>query len=373
VASPRNRSRFPTRSLILAGALARWPSRRRPSGDPARILVAQHPKMIGDALMIAPLLAKLRNTWPSSRIVFTASRASAPLFEHRPWGIEALAFDDRDTSSLGPFRDAGPYDLAIVPGDNRLALFARAVGARWIMGFSGDRPAYKDRFLDQRQAYPDTPGTWGDLAADLVPGNDAPAFEAAQWPAPACSDFEKPARPYALIHLGASTPLKLWPAERWRAVAGHLEERGLEVAWSAGPGEERLVAEVDPEGRRRSYAGKLDLAQLWTLLAGARLLVSPDTGVAHLARATATPTVSLFGPGTHVVCGLGKFWRQMPWTPVVVDPFECRDQRILFKRDVQWVRRCSRTLRDCSAPRCMHAIEVARVLEAVDAHLAAAR
>jgi hypothetical protein len=47
-----------------------------------------------------------------------------------------------------------------------------------------------------------------------------------------------------------------------------------------------------------------------------------------------------------------------------VDPFPCRDQRILFKRELEWVRRCARTLAECSAPRCMHAIGVEAVLEA---------
>jgi hypothetical protein len=29
-----------------------------------------------------------------------------------------------------------------VPGDNRYGWFSRALGARWVVGFSGDRPRY---------------------------------------------------------------------------------------------------------------------------------------------------------------------------------------------------------------------------------------
>ena len=43
-------------------------------------------------------------------------------------------------------------------------------------------------------------------------------------------------------------------------------------------------------------AGDLDLAGLAALMAGARLLISGDTGIAHLATAYATPSVVLFGP-----------------------------------------------------------------------------
>ncbi len=107
-------SRFATRSAIVAGALARSFSRRRPTGTPSTVLVAHHPALLGDAFMLAPLLAKLRHIWPQSRVVFVASPATARLFEGRPWGIDALAYDIRNAASLKAFKDAGPYDLAIV-------------------------------------------------------------------------------------------------------------------------------------------------------------------------------------------------------------------------------------------------------------------
>ena len=62
-------------------------------------------------------------------------------------------------------------------------------------------------------------------------------------------------------------------------------------------------------GATRRSPGALDLAQLWHLLAGAELLVAPDTGVAHLGRIVGAPTVTLFGPGSALLCGAGDFWR----------------------------------------------------------------
>jgi ADP-heptose:LPS heptosyltransferase len=135
--------------------------------------------------------------------------------------------------------------------------------------------------------------------------------------------------------------------------------------WSAGAGEEAIVQACDPDRVFRSFAGKLDLAQLWHLLRGAELLVAPDTGVAHLGRVTGTPTVSLFGPGSRVICAPGRFWGDMPWAAVGLDPFPCRDQRVLFRREIPWVRRCGRSTAECAEPRCMHAIAVEAVLEAV--------
>jgi ADP-heptose:LPS heptosyltransferase len=122
----------------------------------------------------------------------------------------------------------------------------------------------------------------------------------------------------------------------------------------------------DPAGEFASLAGALDLPQLWQLLRGAALLVAPDTGVAHLGRAAWTPTIALFGPGSPVVAGRGRFWRETPWIGVAEDPFPCRDQRILFRREIDWVRRCGRSTAECAEPRCMHAIPVENVLAAAE-------
>jgi len=230
--------------------------------------------------------------------------------------------------------------------------------------------ARKNFFADDLRPFPATPQTWGEMVASLVDGQDPPPYAPGDWPAPACAPFERPKDPYAVLHVGASTPLKQWPAERWREVAQHLSARGLAIVWSAGKGEEPLVAACDPEGRHANLAGRLDLAQLWNLLAGARLLVVPDTGVAHLARITFTPTVALFGPGSPVIVGSGPFWSRTPWSAAWIDPFDCRDQRILFRREIAWVRRCGRTTRECPAPRCLLAVDTARVVAEADALLA---
>jgi len=139
----------------------------------------------------------------------------------------------------------------------------------------------------------------------------------------------------------------------------------MEPVWFAGTGEETVVAQCDPQGQFASYAGRLDLAQAFHLLRGAKALVAPDTGIAHLGRIVGVPTVTLFGPGSAVLCGAGEFWRGAPYRAVTVDPFPCRDQRILFKRDIAWVRRCGRSLTQCPEHRCMPAIGVESVQRAV--------
>jgi ADP-heptose:LPS heptosyltransferase len=141
-------------------------------------------------------------------------------------------------------------------------------------------------------------------------------------------------------------------------MAAGLAARGLEVAWSAGPGEEALVTAIPGSERHRVYAGTLRLEQLWRLLAGARLVVSLDTSALHMARAACAPTLGLFGPSGPLLGGRGDFWRDCPGASYAIDPFPCRDQTGLFKREVTWLRRCSRGLDECPRARCMDALTV---------------
>ena len=358
-------SRFRGRAEVVARALLRERAREA-SPAPRRILIAHH-LLLGDTLMLTPLLKKLRAQHPQADVAMTVPDAIAPLYATKPYGVRALAFDPR-RSPHALFAEA-PFDLALVPGDNRFAWLAAAMRARHIVAFAGDRPALKSWQVDRLLPYPDRPAAWGDLVAQLI-GGEAPApFRTGEWQAPPFEPFEMPNAPYAVLHIGASSTLKQWLPERWRALARELEGRGIAPVWSAGAREQAIVDAVDPKRRFRSYAGRLDLAQLWHLLASAQLLVAPDTGVAHLGRIVGVPTVALFGPGSAVLCGAGEFWRDAPYRAVTVEPFPCRDQHVLFKREIGWVRRCGRSAAECPKHLCMPAISVTAVVAAIDALL----
>jgi ADP-heptose:LPS heptosyltransferase len=361
---PAARSRFLHRTEVVARALQARAGRRRARPATLRRVLIAHHLLLGDTLMLTPLLAKLAALHPEAEIAMTVPRAFAPLYATRPYGVRALAWDPRHANAE-LFAEA-PFDLALVPGDNRYAWLAAAMRAHWIVAFDGDRPARKNWPIDELRPWSATPAAWGDMVATLVDGPAPAPYAASDWPAPAAAPFAKPAGRYAVLHVGASTPLKQWPAERWAALADLLGRRGLAPVWSGGRGEDGIVRAIDPQARYASYAGRLDLAQLWHLLAGADVLVAPDTGAAHLGRVTGTPTVALFGPGSAVITGAGEFWREAAYRPVTVDPFPCRDQRILFRREIAWVRRCGRTPTQCAQPRCMQAIGLDAVTSALD-------
>ncbi|HEX6137859.1 MAG TPA: glycosyltransferase family 9 protein [Casimicrobiaceae bacterium] len=354
--------RLAGRASVVARALLLRRRLRVAPVEPARILIAHH-LLLGDTLMLTPLLKKLATLHPRAEIVMTVPDAIAPLYATRPYGVRALPFDPHRRA--GALYRQAPFDLALVPGDNRYAWLAAAMRARWIVAFAGDRPRIKSWQVDRLVPYPDRPAAWGDMVAQLIDGPAPAPFRVAEWPAPPCEDFAQPADAYAVLHVGASSPLKQWAPDRWRRIAQDLATRGIVPVWSSGAHETALVAAVDPRRHFPSFAGRLDLAQMWHLLAHARLLVAPDTGIAHLGRIVGVPTVTLFGPGSAVLCGAGDFWRDARYRAVTVEPFACRDQRVLFKRDIAWVRRCGRSVAECPRHLCMPAIDVTAVRGAI--------
>lgn len=322
--------------------------------------------LLGDTIMLAPLLKKLRSRFPQADIVMTVRPAFEELFASRPYGVRVIPFDPRRGQTFWGLYRARGFDLALLPADNRLSWLARALDSRWIVAFEGDRPSYKNWLVDDLRPYPDHAMAFGDLVAECLVDGDAPSpYEPSDWPAPA-AELARPPAPYCVLHVGAGNPLRYWEPLKWRELIAHVEASGLKAVLSAGPGEEELTREIDPERRLVSYAGSLSLAQLWCLLADAAAVVCPDTGVSHLARLAGVPLVVLFGPGSATMFGGGEFWRNVPDRKVTIPKFPCRTDNIVFRRHLPWADHCARSTAKCAAPLCMQALTVEMVVEALD-------
>jgi ADP-heptose:LPS heptosyltransferase len=239
--------------IVPRGLLKRaFSGKRRKPAHPGRILVA-HQLLLGDTLMLTPLLARLRRRHPEAEIVMTVSRGQLPLYTPRPYGVKAVPYDSRSLKSAKAVLELGSFDLAVVPGDNRHAVLAHALGARWVVALAGDRPGWKNRFVDELIPIPSDPTALPDLFALLAGEQDDAVYESGDWPGPACAPFELPQRDYAVLNVDAGSPLRFWPAHKWLRLADALEETGLEVAFCTGPGGERMVEDIDPKRRHLSW------------------------------------------------------------------------------------------------------------------------
>jgi ADP-heptose:LPS heptosyltransferase len=107
-----------------------------------------------------------------------------------------------------------------------------------------------------------------------------------------------PIRHSIVVHPGAASPARRWPPPQFGAVARRLRSAGQVVITGTADERDIVRAVVSEAGlpATSDLCGALDLAQLAALVADARLVISGDTGVAHLATAFGTPSVILFGP-----------------------------------------------------------------------------
>lgn len=100
----------------------------------------------------------------------------------------------------------------------------------------------------------------------------------------------------ACLHPGASAPSRRWPAREFAAVADGLAEAGLGVVLTGSEQERGLTRAVAAAMRAPALdlAGQTSLDGLGALLRRSSVLVSNDTGVAHLADALRVPSVVVF-------------------------------------------------------------------------------
>ncbi|MDI3330870.1 MAG: glycosyltransferase family 9 protein [Micrococcus sp.] len=114
------------------------------------------------------------------------------------------------------------------------------------------------------------------------------------------ADADRAARSGAgavVLHPGAASAARHWPVDRWRQVASALAADGHAVLVTGSAAEAGLGRAV-----ARGLAGVEDrtghhtLDGLSALVRDADLVLSADTGVAHLATGWCVPSVVLFGP-----------------------------------------------------------------------------
>jgi ADP-heptose:LPS heptosyltransferase len=102
-------------------------------------------------------------------------------------------------------------------------------------------------------------------------------------------------RELTVLHPGAAAESRRWPAERYAAVASRLIRHGHRVVLTGSAAEEPLLHRISRASGAQPLP-RLSLRRLFALVAGARLVICGDTGIAHVASLYRTPSVLLFGP-----------------------------------------------------------------------------
>jgi ADP-heptose:LPS heptosyltransferase len=108
-------------------------------------------------------------------------------------------------------------------------------------------------------------------------------------------------KPYVILHPGSARQEKLWEPRRWAEIIDCFGRNdGVDLLLTSGPSrdEQAHVTAITNSTQQKiiDLSGKTDLLTLAALIGQARLLVTVDSAPVHLAAATRTPQVILFGP-----------------------------------------------------------------------------
>ena len=259
---------------------------------------------IGDVLLTTPLLRALRRRHPGARLVFVTKRAMAPLVADNPHLSDVVTLEPSEPVRHLAARLAalGPTHGLDLHGSLRSRALRLLVRCRWA-GYRKRklaRAALIATKLDIYGRHVPVPERYFAAARhlDVQPDGDPPEFalgaparaRVAQWlAARGAADA-----PLVALAPGAAHATKRWPLAHWEQLAARLRATGMTAVVLGGPDDRGLGGEL--AGQAVTAAGEFSLQETGALLARARVLVSNDTGVMHMATGVGTPVVALFGP-----------------------------------------------------------------------------
>jgi lipopolysaccharide heptosyltransferase II len=309
---------------VRAERLRRWHAARR--------VLAVRLDDAGDVLLTTPALAAIRHTLPGVHLALLASPAGAALAAHVPVLDQVIAFDaawaqpERPEAAEGVWSELGQresrlvdhlaeqrYDAAVIftactQSALPAALLCRLAGIPLRLAHSREQPyALLSDWLPEADVV--AQGMRHEVARQLalvasvgLHGQDDRLLlrfstdHVARLRTRMAAAGLDPARPYFVVHPGASAAAARYPAERFGAAAEAVaRDSGCCAVFSGDAADVPLVAQARQAMTRPSgsLAGQLGLGELAALIAGAQVLVANHGCAAHIAAAVGTPLVDL--------------------------------------------------------------------------------
>lgn len=262
---------------------------------------------LGDAILTTPLFVALRDLFSNATITAIASPAAASILQPH------VCVDDVPVVGRGVIGIGGAmirmrsvsFDLYIDPknhGSSTSRMLAKAVQAAHTIahplnatdGIALGEATIPSHFVDRMLA------PLSIIAPDYVPDRrpmltipDDSTIEAARIRLIFGSE-------YAVVNISAGSPSRQWPADRAVALVRWISRNQSVVVVSA-PNDRAIARRIAAAGSRVVSAETRGLLEVAAIVAGASLVVSPDTSVVHVASAFDIPTVALYpnDPANH--------------------------------------------------------------------------
>lgn len=274
---------------------------------------------LGDILRVMPAWANLHAAFPEARLQAVVEDRHAFLLEPLPW-LEPVIVKRKSLSH--PFKALPELQRVarLLRGAEASLDFHGILKSALIPSLAGIRERWGDgvtkewahRF--QSHPLPFVHQTRYHQALGLAEafgasrgisglGRFHPALKRAELPDPG-SVWDDNSLPRIVCVPGASKPgrIKRWPLRHWVAFAQRMKGKA-QLRWSLGPEETDLRAWL-PEATGVPALPPLTWWKLAAAVRQADRVITPDTGLLHLAVVLGVPVTALFGPSDPVVAGL---------------------------------------------------------------------
>ena len=284
------------------------------------ILIIRQHDQLGDMLCAVPLLRALRYAFPSARLTLVTGSVSHEVMLHHPYTDVTLLFPKGHFLPIVKFYRLlrkSTYDLAVVPSTVSfsvtsavLALISRApvrIGAGSInseaypasvcftIPVKLDWSSDPHRHQAQRNLDILKPLNIDNNDLSTVVGLTEPEKRSAS---ATLSDIRKKHRTLIGIHPGAGKKENRWSPEKFASLVNRLShETGAGIVMSIGPMDDDVFNQLSSliQCEYLLFHNK-PIREVAAIIDQLDLFISNDTGIMHVAGATAVPLLSLFGP-----------------------------------------------------------------------------
>ncbi len=291
---------------------------------PERILLVQLGD-IGDLVLTTPALDALRTARPDAHLSLLTTAHSAPVVAGLGLVDEVITIERQQFNNSKAFlRPAnlrrlfsiGHYDTVVYchhftlrAGTLKFALIALATRAKRRIGLeNGNGWFLTERVPDGGFGAEHQAQYWLDLVALL--GADSTPRPAQVSLKTGGLQMPSDDKPVVVIHAGSGgySLARRWDTASFARVADALhEDCGAQIILVGGKDDDAQAVKGLMRHEPRDLSQQTTLAELAGVIAQADLYIGTDSGVTHIAAATGTPVLAIFGPSNAAAYG--------PWTP----------------------------------------------------------
>jgi len=277
-----------------------------------RILLIQL-RRLGDVVLSTALLDDLHRALPNASIDMLVGRHAAPLIAGHPLLRTRIVLEDLGTLGTARLVRAAQYDAVFdIQGSTRTAMITRASGAPLRVGWkvraaplaythSLARSGAPEYVVRRRRRLLELAGI---AVGDSLPRLTISDRERVQGEADLRSAGAPPSGHRVAFALVTSSPARDWPLEKFARLGDALLDRGVTPIVLAAGTPPATVARMHALCPRAIIVPALDsdrdreMRRFLGVLANCDVLLSGDTGPAHMADALGVPRVTLYGPTT---------------------------------------------------------------------------